>query len=330
MTAHALYQPEDRVLDLSSLSDADHALIRSLAGRVDPGDRVLICLEPDDAERDELHVEFRHGRYYAVHLEGGEHLVALESDEHKRQKEYWHRAAQDAGYRSDTGIGTGTGTVLDVAIHGPVRTGVELRRADVTARAAALNTSGAHRAGWLPLWFSDSDRTPKWFHRIPSVGCNRISWDDLPPRRAATATGLRLVHAARCTTENFPRCFDRRRRPCGGYHPLLRPWRGVTVDDVAEMVPAGEAVPLQTPERWIYVVPRFGLAHYQQLTDGLGAYLPDTAPGAPTGAGAGAGAGGRAGSRAWPVCRRCGKDMFLVRPGRELCENCRPMMREPM
>ncbi|QFZ21813.1 hypothetical protein [Saccharothrix syringae] len=324
MTAHALYLPEDRELDLSSLSAADHLLISSLVGRIGPGDRVLVCLEPDDAEQDEMYVEERFGRYYAVHFEGGQHVVALESDEHKLQKEYWHRAAEDAGFRSDTGLGTGTGTVLDVAIHGPTRTGVELRRADVTARAAALSTTGAHRAGWLPLWFSDSDRTPKWFHRIPSVGCNRISWDDLPPRRSATATGLRLVHAAKCTAENFPRCFDRRRRPCGDYHPLLRPWRGVTVDDVAEMVPAGEAVPLQTPERWVYVVPRLGLAHYQQLTEGLGAYQPEkVAPverrDPP-----------RARAGAWPTCRRCGRQMFLVREGRELCENCKPMMRDPV
>ncbi len=89
-------------------------------------------------------------------------------------------------------------------MHGSTRTGIEVQRSHITVRAATRRTTKSHLAGRLPLWFSDSDQPPKWFHRIPSVGCNRISWDDPPPRRSATATGLRRVHATKCTVHTFP------------------------------------------------------------------------------------------------------------------------------
>jgi hypothetical protein len=70
----------------------------------------------------------------------GSHAIALESDEHRRQKDYWCRAAEDAGYRVSTEFHTGGGTILDVAIDGPRQTGVEIQ----PAATSNCHSAGAH------------------------------------------------------------------------------------------------------------------------------------------------------------------------------------------
>ncbi|MEV0675315.1 hypothetical protein AB0I60_02200 [Actinosynnema sp. NPDC050436] len=325
MTTRVLFVPDNRELDLSCLSEDDYRKVTSLPGRIGRGDRVLLCLETAVPGQDELFVRVRDGEYCASHFVSGghgAHEIARESDEHKRQKDYWHRAGDDAGYRCDTGLTTSTGSVLDVAIHGPAPTGVEVRRSRTTLSTAGDRTARSHRAGWLSLWFTAAERSPKWFHRVPSVGCNHLPWDDLPPRGSAVATGLRRVDAARCTVHNFARCPDHRRRHCGGDHPVLRPWAGLTLDHVAALVPAGRAVPLLTTGRSVYLVPANDLRLYESLTGRSARY----APGLP------AGTGGRTpsrgtGSRA--ECARCGNRLLWTRPGRVLCERCNPIMRLP-
>ncbi|GGP87458.1 hypothetical protein [Saccharothrix coeruleofusca] len=323
MTTRALYCPQNRELDLSELSASDYRLIRSLRGRLHRGDRVLLCLEPVEPGQDELFVQESGGNCYAVHFDGDRaHLVSRESDEHKWQKEYWYRAAEDAGHSAQVQYSTRRGTVLDVAIHAAVRTGVELRRAHTNARVAADRTAKAHRAGWLSLWFADADHAPSWFHRIPSVGYNRISWDALPPRRAATATGLKEVEPVKCTIRAFDRCPAGKRLHCGEFHPDLKPWRGVTVDQVAAMVPAGRAVALATSRGLVYVVPRESLDRYQELTGRTGLYVPGPDPHAAVPVPA-----RQEGASPCLECKRCGQDLLLIRPGRELCERCHPTMR---
>ncbi|MBW4721569.1 hypothetical protein [Saccharothrix obliqua] len=332
MTTRVLYVPANRELDLSRLSESDYQTIASLRGKIGRGDRVLLCLEPAVAGHDEMFVRRRDGKYYASHFAGGghgTHEIARESDEHKRQKEYWHRAGDDAGFPSTTEFTTSTGSVLDVAIHGPTRTGVEVQLSRINVSTAGKRTARSHRAGWLSLWFTAAERPPKWFHRVPSVGCNHIPWDDLPPRGSAVATGLRRVHPAKCTAQNFDSCPKNNHRHCGGDHPKLRPWAGLTLDHVAGLVPAGQAVPLMTTGRTVYLVPPNDLRLYEGLTGGPARYNPELPPDAdrasakPTHSASHLADSG-------VECERCGQRLLWKRPGRVLCERCDPIMRLPI
>ncbi len=203
MSTLVRYTPEDRMLDLANLSRSDYELISSLHGDVVRGQGTLICLQSsanDDAA--EMFIHFSGGKYWAVHFAGGAHgahEISMETDEHRRQKDYWRRAAEDAGHRASKEFRTGGGTVLDVAIDGPRRTGIEVQHSFIAVRVAKSRTTKSYRAGWLPVWFLDSDRTPAWFHYVPAVGCNRISWGDLPPRRAATTVRLTKFDPLKCT-----------------------------------------------------------------------------------------------------------------------------------
>ncbi|GAA3462953.1 hypothetical protein ACFFSW_03020 [Saccharothrix longispora] len=240
-------------------------------------------------------------------------------DEHRRQEEYWLRAADAAGFRARTGFGIAPGAVPDVAVHGAADTAIGIRGGRLPAGQVARGTVRAHRAGWLPLWFAGSGRYPSWFNRVPSVGCNRTSWDDVPRRGALTAVGLRRVTARRCDVHTFDRCPAGRRTLCGRYHPYLEQWTGMRVDDVAEQVPAREAVPLAPAPDRVYLVPVRDLARYREMTGGLGAYEP-AGP---------AGASGVA-ERAHRWCAACGNPLLYLRPGRDRCERCRSGTREPV
>lgn len=101
VTTQVLYTPDSRELDLANLSSSDYALICSLHQKIHQGDRVLLRLMPSTAGHDEMFIQKRREKYYAVHFSGGghRHEVSFESDEHKRQKEYWHPAVTDAGRR---------------------------------------------------------------------------------------------------------------------------------------------------------------------------------------------------------------------------------------
>jgi hypothetical protein len=68
-----------------------------------------------------MFIRLSRGMYWAVHFAGGAHgahEISIETDEHRRQKDYWHRAAEDAGYRASKEFPTGGRTILDVAIDG--------------------------------------------------------------------------------------------------------------------------------------------------------------------------------------------------------------------
>lgn len=332
MTTRVLYVPDNRELDLSRLSEGDYQTIASLRGEIGRGDRVLLCLEPAVPGHDEMFVRRRDGKYYASHFAGGghgSHRIARESDEHKRQREYWHRAGDDAGYRSDTEFTTRTGSVLDVAIHGPTRTGVEVQRSRITVSTVSDRTARSHRAGWLSLWFTAAERLPKWFHRVPSVGCNHIRWDNLPPRGSAVATGLRRVGTAKCTVRNFDRCPSDRRH-CGGDHAKLEQWHGLTLDHVAALVPAGKAVPLVTAGGTVYLVPPEDLEVHESLTGDSARYTPGRPPGADRSSSTPTDRHNAAHlAESGVECEGCGGRLLWRRPGRVLCERCDPIMRLP-
>jgi hypothetical protein len=177
-----------------------------------------------------------------VHFPGSgcaeKHAIARESDEHRIQKEYWQRAAEDAGYRATQEKRTGAGTILDVTISGPRPTGIEVQHSRVQTRVVKARTTRSFQAGWLAVWFLDSDRPSAWFFDVPTVGSNPRPWTSLPPHRAAI--GPRRLVATRCTVTTVGNCPNgtrkRPERPCGGFHPIAEPWPGLTVDDVAEQV----------------------------------------------------------------------------------------------
>ncbi|MGY6651470.1 hypothetical protein ACXIZN_04825 [Amycolatopsis sp. TRM77291] len=172
---------EGRLFDLAKLCPEGLTLIEDLRGAIDRGDRVLLCRQaPDDDDGAEMFVRLRGGRFWAVHFPGGsckeQHAIGGEPDEHRRQKEYWQRAAEDAGYR--------------VLSRAPDRTRHGARCRDRRPvpdrdRCSALGdepslvktgTTKSFGAGWLPVWFLDSDGTPPWFSAVPSLRCDNVPW----------------------------------------------------------------------------------------------------------------------------------------------------------
>lgn len=215
------------------------------------------CLAHQDGTNPGLFPQRRNGEWWAYHYEAGNcrdyRLWAPMSDEHKRQTEYWARAAQDAGWRVELEHSLHTGTRPDALIHGPVMTGVEVQRSSMTAGRAVTRTRKAATAGVTDVWFSGRAGAPPWAWRVPTVlprelGIDRPPDDDvwatIPPRRAVAAAGLRVLRASKCTPANFSRC-PYGRNWCGRFHPRPLPWGGLAVDDVAARLPAGEIVPLR-------------------------------------------------------------------------------------
>lgn len=330
MSTRVRFTPEERDLDLSCLSKADYSLIASLHGNIKHGQKILICQEATVGGAEaEMYIKQLRGRYWAVHFAGSGHRpheIALESDEHRRQKDYWWRAADDAGYPATTEFSTGGGTILDVAIDGPRRTGVEIQRSYVKTPAVKARTTKSYRVGWLPIWFLDSDRRPPWFHSVPAVNSNRISWGSLPPRRAATALGLTKFAAVRCTAGAFMRCPDGHPRPCGKWHPERQPWSGLTVDDVATLAPVADIVPMCDASGHVHLVSPESLRLFQELTGLRGDYAPGRA--GPTGkAPTRSTACTNPHDRRTPRYCRCGQEIYrisdMIRARDDICEGCR-------
>src|SRR5258708_33512980 len=94
----------------------------------------------------------------------------------------------------------------------------------------------------------------------------------------STANGLRQIEAVRCVIGAFPKCPEGHWRPCGRYHPKPVAWLGLTVDDVAELVPAGEAVPLAGKNDLVYLVPPSSADLYRELSGRSGLYEPGGKP----------------------------------------------------
>ena len=287
MSTQVLYAPQQRLLDLANLTEQDFALISSLRHQISRGDRTLLCWPASADDGAEMFVRLTDGRYSAVHFAGSDcrltHAISRESDEHRRQKDYWQRAADDAGYRTSQKFRTSRGTVLDVAIEGPRSIGIQMvQPSALEPRLAKSRTTKSFRAGWLPIWFLDSATTPEWFHQVPALGCNVLPWSSLPARHSATALGPSRFIAHPCTASSFGTCptgtGKRPRRPCGEFHPKREPWRGLTVDDVAAMIPAEEIVPMRDLRGAVHLVAPANLALFQDITGLSGDYRPGNAP----------------------------------------------------
>jgi hypothetical protein len=220
-----------------------------------------------------LYIKKVQGEWWAVHFETGpchnKRIPMPMSDEHRRQADYWVRAAQDAGWRADTEHTLATGTRPDVLIHGPVVTGIEVQRSAMTRVGAVQRTWKAAKAGVSDVWFTDKDAYPHWAFRVPTVGQEPQSWQYLPPRRAVLANGLRVFTAVKCEPGNLPVCLDGRNW-CGRYHPWAEP-RTVVLDEVASRFPAGDIVALRIGAMsglrgGVYLFPADSAALYKELT----------------------------------------------------------------
>jgi hypothetical protein len=91
MATFVIYTPEGRNLDLEKLSAADFELIISLRGNIQRGDGTLLCRIPGGNNGEMFIRRINEGIYRAVHFVGGAHgphPISLETDEHRRQKEY--------------------------------------------------------------------------------------------------------------------------------------------------------------------------------------------------------------------------------------------------
>lgn len=325
-----VHTPSGVILDLA---DPDYGytdgtgtdLIRTLYRECKRG--ILVCEKHGGA----LYLQKRHGLLWGVHFDGGQshRLSSGTSDEHKRQAEYFARAAKaEAGYDSATEVQL-TGVRPDLVIYGPTAVAVEVQRSGLTPDRAVERTRRAMANGMsTSVWSTDRQNgNPKWFNRVPSVGFNNLPWDVLPPRRAATATGLREITDARCDYSNFPvRCPSQARGRCGKRHPKHEPWGGLTMDDVAARVPAGLIVPLRFPRLKggsdVLLVSPDSLRLYEELTGRASELLfnPLAEP-----------------SKKWvgederveclvimdDRCIWCGNELLLKRPGRDTCEPCR-------
>lgn len=333
MSTFVLLAPANRELDLAKLTDADFTLIKSMHGQISRGDRILLCQQAVDSgsESAEMYVKQRNGRYFAAHFPGSActqvHEIIQESDEHRRQKDYWQRAAEDAGYPVTQELRTGNGTVLDVAIIGPRRTGIEVQHSALETRLAKSRTTRSFRAGWLPVWFLDSDHTPPWFHTVPAVNSNaRLPWDtSMPPRRSATALGPSKFVAKVCTALNFGKCpmstRKQARRPCGQRHPAREPWFGLTVDDVAAMIPAEQIVPMRDLRGNVHLVDPVDLALYHELTGHDGAFAPNNSAQRSRRAASSTPCLNHATEQEAPLCYKCSH--APAGPGGVLCLACR-------
>lgn len=265
---------------------------KSPFSRVNPA---FTCVLHEGGTNPGLFIKKIGGQWWAVHYESAMgcriRIPAPMSDEHKRQAEYWARAAEDAGYQVELECLLRTGTRADVLIYGSVKTGIEVQCSPMTARDAVNRTRKAAQASVADVWFSGATSAtlaPRWAWRVPTVLSRELgirgegqSWDTTPPRRSVRAAGLRKIRAAKCRLGEFDRCPEGRGH-CGKYHPRPEWWGGLSVDDVAAMFPAQRIVPLRfwgvrmlgTRRREaVLLVPPDSAALYTELTGRTGEVL---------------------------------------------------------
>ena len=276
MRSEIVHVPSGIVLDLAK-PDLGHpdgqAIIEAHYHDCHRDSAAFVCMAHSGGTNPGMYLKKIQGEWWAVHFEVGpchsRRIPASMSDEHKRQAEYWVRAALDAGWHAETEHSLPTGTRPDVLIHGPVVTGIEVQRSAMTRVGAVQRTRRAAQAGVRDVWFTDKDAYPRWAFRVPTVGQEPQSWQYLPPRRAVLANGLRVFRAVRCEPGNLLFCPDRRDW-CGRYHPKAEP-RVVVLDEVASRFPAGDIVALRIGampgmRAGVYLFPAESANLYKEIT----------------------------------------------------------------
>jgi hypothetical protein len=189
------YVPDDIELDLSEPDLGHEDGLDILQCHYRQSDRpgmgfskarpAFVCLTHEGGANPGLYLKKREGEWWAVHYEAGDcgshRLPAPMSDEHKRQTEYWARAAQDAGWRVELERALPAGTRPDALIRGPVMTGIEVQRSAMTDSRAVARTGKAASAGVTDLWYGGRPRA----HGGPGA-CRRCSPGSSASTRAET------------------------------------------------------------------------------------------------------------------------------------------------
>ena len=142
---------------------------RSLFSRHNPA---FICLAHREGSNAGLYLKNINGVWWAWHYEQADcsHRVrfpARMSDEHKRQAEYWCRAATDAGWKAEMERAL-PGTRPDVFIYGAVTTGIEVQCSYKSPSQAVVRTNKAAAAGVTDLWLT-THPSVKWAWHVPTV-----------------------------------------------------------------------------------------------------------------------------------------------------------------
>jgi hypothetical protein len=332
--------PENREIDLSMLSPADYEMVKSLHGVIHRGQGILLCKRARGDR--EMHVYKLGGHYFARHFSGGahgQHKISRISDEHLRGTDCWLQAWSTAGFGTATEVRTDNRVVLDAVAFGGNLTALETQVSPQTAarvkgrhtqRLRVRALTGDHaRTLASPLevvWFAPIGR-PDWLYQVPTVQCQNRSWEATPDPRTVPAIGVRSIEVKPCSSTWFPRCPDRRFGWCGKAHLWAQPRDGLSIADVAAMVPEGDLRPIKL-DNGIYLTDRLGYTRCRSF--GYVAPASSDPPKAPQPAVKGCEWDGHEGPPAeppsplgeWVPCIKCGR---RHRPANimRLCYDCR-------
>lgn len=256
------------------------AVIESWLAGWRPQPRDLICYQHRNHEHPGLYLQQRGDLLIAAHWPGsklaGTHEIRHgPSDEHKRQVEYIQVAGVAAGLKVETEVPLrSAGRIVaraDAVIYGPrVQMSVEVQRSALSRTVAKGRTTKARRAGLQPVWFADSQSNPGWFGHVPGVRMNpEVPWDTLPSRRSVqVVSGVPAIIGRRCRNMRNSVCPD---RPygCNRWHPDYEP-RAILVDELAELVPAGELVTMlfrvPSGREHVFIVSPNDKSRYEAIT----------------------------------------------------------------
>jgi hypothetical protein len=222
-----------------------------------------------------LHMDEDTGVTAASHWPGSgleAHTIVHEAitPEHRRQVEYMQNAGEAAGFRVEVEKYLPTKVRPDAIIYGPrVDMGVEVQRSRLAVPAARSRTTKALRAGITSVWFTDSHFNPKWIGHVPGVRLNpAIPWDRVPRPRSVSVAGVRHIVERNCRSWRGSQC-PRHSRGCNAWHPDHTPQLGVFADDLAELVPVGQLVPMEFKtfdgRKLVLIVFAEGKARYEAI-----------------------------------------------------------------
>ena len=243
------------------------------------------------------------------------------SDQHQWQQDYISRAAESAGFPAEQEVTLPTGTRLDVKIDGSVGSvGFEVQHSFLSLGKVRSRDRKADAEG-IPLVWSADHKAPDWAFKVAHVETNELLDGKTPSGSWTVTTGPRRIIPVACSSKNvdlLSRCRKPRSRTwCGGWHPIFRPITGLVVDDLAKRVPSGELVRLDTHTKQGVIL--VSASNYELWQNDFASqvgldrnhvhniakrctYQP---------------------SLSAPICAKCNKPLFLIRPGRVICERCR-------
>lgn len=241
MATRAHYHPRNIDIDTGNHTSLPTWLfdeIISLHGQISRQDPpVFTCLDNGKP----MYVwQHENGRYFLRHYKnenpnGHSHAVNTMSVEHRRQVDYIIRGATNHGLTATPEKSTGNHTRLDAAVPGPIDTGFEVQRSQLSRAHAKRRAKLSFDAGWQTAWITDQERDPNWLHHVPSAQLEVRGqyWADaLPPPNTAYVV---IGEFTRERDRQKPSGWAYNRQPCG-----------VLLDELSYLMPAGDIVPVAT------------------------------------------------------------------------------------